>query len=68
MVAFFFFLHPFLCSEFSPGRNCTEYYIFPDGKREIFNKFARKIIALMTSLDALSSCARPDRTGSTIYE
>jgi hypothetical protein len=68
MITFFLFLHPSFGSKFLPCWNRSQNYLFPDRKRKIFNKLARKNIALMTSLDPFLSRTRPDWTGPTVFE
>ena len=68
MIALLLLLHPPLRAQLPPGRYGPQYHLLPHRKREIIDIPAGKIIALMTSLDTLVNCTRPDRTGLTEYE
>jgi hypothetical protein len=68
VIAFLLLLHPSLSAQLPPGRNSTQYDLFPDSNAEVIDEFAGKILALMASFDALLDSARPDGTGLTVHE
>ena len=68
VVSFLLLFHPLLSSHPLPGRNRTQYHLFPDTKGEIIDKLAWEVAALMTARNSLRGCTGSDRTSYTVFE
>jgi hypothetical protein len=68
VVSFLLLFHPLRSSQPLPGRNGTQYDLFPDTKGEIIDKLAGKIAALVATRNSLRGCTGPDGTIYTVFE
>jgi hypothetical protein len=68
VVSFLLLFHPSLSPKPLPGRNRTQYHLFPDTKGEIIDKLAWEIAALMTARNSLRGCTGSDWTIYTVFE
>jgi hypothetical protein len=68
VVSFLFLTHPSLGSKLPPGWYRPQYHLFPNRKGKIINELAGEVAALMTTLYAFPTGARPNGTLQAIFE